>query len=320
MALALLAGASALLLTSCVSDAPARGAADLAQAEPEAPAQADAAVAKDALDAPQVRRLSRAGWVEVRAAVLASDDEAPADARGRAIGRARQAAVEHVAGVKVKSSLLSLDQIRDESEGSLLQVLSASRSDALVIDEDLVDAAVTLLSRGGYRVDVTLRAQVLDHGSDRNDEFRAEVSLNRTSFRDGEDVELSVRASHDARLYVVGVSEDGAAMLVPSRHLPERVTPAGTWLRLPGERLAKRGVRLRAALPAGKSHAEEALIVIAVRGGQALSSPVPASGANFATASRGAAGRMLNELLAPLVHLPTRDWTFDQVVYSIHAR
>jgi hypothetical protein len=216
--------------------------------------------------------------------------------------------------------LLSLDQVREGREGgggSLLQVLSASRADALVLDERLEASRVTPLASGGYRVDVTLRAQVLDHGRDRDGGFRTEVRLNRKMFRAGEEVELSVRASHPARLYVVGVNDDGAAMLIPSRHMPDTTVEAGEWLTFPDERLKQRGLRLRAQLPDGQMHSEEALIVIALRGEQTLMGPVPASGGNVASTSSGTAGQMLNDLLAPLLHIPARDWTFDQVVYGI---
>jgi hypothetical protein len=274
----------------------------------------------DVLDAPQVRRLSDTGWVEVRAAVLGSDDEAPAAARSRAVAHARRAAVEHVAGVNVRSSLLSLDQIRDGSEGSLLQVLSTSRADALVLDEKLESSRVSTLPSGGYRVDVTLRAQVLDHRANGDDGFRTEVRLNRKMFRDGEDVDLSVRSSEPARLYVMAVSDGGAVMLLPSRHMPETTVEADAWLHFPDARLKERGVHLRAQLPDGEMHAEEALIVIALRGGRRLRSPVPASGSSYATASRGEAGAMLSDLLAPLLHVPASDWTFDQLVYAIQPR
>jgi len=292
-----------------------------AKVRPPGPAE------RDVLDAPRVQGLPERGWVEVRAAVLASDDEAPSSARRRAVGRARQAAVEHVAGVRVRSSLLSLDQFTDGEEGSLLQVLSASRSDALIVHEELVRARVAVLASGGYRMDVTLRAQVLDRaraagGEGRGDgeSFATEVRLNRDVFRDGEEVELSVRASEAARLYVIAVSDDGAVMLVLNRHLREAAVEAGVWLHFPDPRLKERGVHLRAQLPAGKSHAEEALIVIAIRGRRQIESPVPASGAGFASASRGQAAAMLGDLLAPLANIPARDWTFDQLAYRIRAR
>ena len=43
--------------------------------------------------APEVRKLDSRGTVEVRAEVVASDDESPSHARSRAMGLARQAAV-----------------------------------------------------------------------------------------------------------------------------------------------------------------------------------------------------------------------------------
>jgi hypothetical protein len=61
--------------------------------------------------APEVRKLDSRGSVEVKASVVASDDESPSHARSRALGLARQAAVEFVAGVKIKTGTLSFDQV-----------------------------------------------------------------------------------------------------------------------------------------------------------------------------------------------------------------
>ena len=152
------------------------------------------------------------------------------------------------------------------------------------------------------------------------EEFTTEVRLNRTTFRDGENVVLSVRASQAARLYVVAVSEVNAVILIPNRHMPETIVEAGTWLHFPNARLTERGVGLRAKLPDGQTHAEETLIVIALRGAYRLESPVPASGTTFATESHGRAAEMLSHLLAPLTHFPPTEWTFDDFAYTIQPR
>lgn len=160
-----------------------------------------------------MRRLDQPGWVEVLAQVVASDDEAPA--RARAMARARQAAVEHVAGVRVKSGLLSFEQLHGEDSSSLVQALLTTRADALILEERLVTSQRIQMS-GGYRVRVVMRAHVLDRSGATDPGFRTEIELGRTRFLDGEELTLALRASRPARLYVMSITENGAALLLPN--------------------------------------------------------------------------------------------------------
>jgi hypothetical protein len=269
--------------------------------------------------APQVRRLKQPGWVEVVAQVVASDDEAPSSARGRALAEARRAAVEHVAGVRVKSGLLSFERLQDASSSSLVQALIATRADALILEEQLVSSQRLQLS-GGYRVRVVLRAHVLDRSQGVDPEFRTEIQLGRTRFLDGEELALALRSSRDARLYVVSITEDGAALLLPNAHMPDTRVAAGEWLRFPNPELLERGVHLVARVPKNRRATSEALVVVALRGDRALDGLVPAKGSTFRAVESSGAGQLLADLLAPLLELPADAWTFDQAVYEILDR
>ncbi|MBW1883613.1 MAG: DUF4384 domain-containing protein [Deltaproteobacteria bacterium] len=269
------------------------------------------------LDAPRVRRMARRGWVEVEAAVLASDDESPAAARRRALKRARQAAVEFVAGVAVRSSVLLIDHESRTSSSSLLQALTATQSEALVIDEKLIDSDVQISRGEGYRARVLLQARVLEHKNGSRASFETEVRLNQNAFRAGDRVDLAVRASTDARIYVLNVNDEGAIVLLPNRHVPDTFVEADQWLEFPGRDLAAQGVALHAALPEGRRESQEVLLVVALRGKRRLRDLLPASSDGFRSAKSGQEMDLLNEFLSPLLSIPVRDWTFDQIVYRI---
>lgn len=273
----------------------------------------------DLLAAPHVRKLSKRGWVEVEAVVLASDDESPATARRRAMDRARQAAVEFVAGVDVRSSVLTLDHETATGRSELLQALTATQSDALVIDEELVDSEVSISRGRGYRVRVVLQARVLEHARGRQAGFETEVRLNRDAYREGDAVELAVRATSDARIYVLGVSDAGTVVLLPNRQMQDTFVEADEWLRFPGERLAERGIRLQAVLPEGRVESQEALIVVALRGKRRLRNLHPASGEAFRSVESEREMTLLSDFLSPLLSIPASDWTFDQLVYRVRA-
>jgi len=272
------------------------------------------------LAVPQVRRLSKRGWVEVAAQVVAADSEAPVEARARALGVARQAAVEFVAGVRVRSGQISYQRLRGSNASSLVQTLTASRADALVMDEQLVSSRMLPLDEGGYRVSIVMRARVLDRGDASDRGFEAQVDLGREHFLEGQEVSLKVRSTRDARFYVLGITAEGASLLLPNRYVSDTRVPAGEWLRFPDQELRERGVRLIAQVPEGEESATEALVVVALREGRTLDGLVPARGQAFRASDSQGAGQLLAELLSPLLELPADEWSFDQVVYEVFAR
>ncbi len=288
-------------------------------ASAEAVGWAQAAGAGDPL-VPRVRRLRKRGWVEVSAQVLASENESPAAARDRALGAARRAAIESVAGVRVRSSLISFEGVRGADASSLVQTLTASRADALVLDEELLSSKMIPLSGGRYRIAVVLRARVLDRSQTSDPGFRIEVELDRTRFLAGEEVSLAVRSSRDSRIYVLGLTDAGAAMLLPNRWLKDTRAEAGQWLRFPDSDLRKRGVRLIAQVPEGKSSTTEALVVVALRGDRSLAGLLPQGGQAFRESDASGAGHLLADLLTPLSELPPESWAFDQIVYEVLER
>lgn len=302
----------ALLVTACASR-PRPAPAHAAQVGSPSPSL-------DARVAPTVRRLGEPGWVEVVAEVVAPESEAPAEARARALAEARRAAIESVAGIRVRSSLLSYEGVRESDASSLVQSLTASRADAMVLDERLAGSEMTPLAGRGYRMRVVLRARVLDRSTAGDPGFRLQMRIDRERFLAGEDVALSVRASRDARIYVLGISEDSAAVLLPNKWLADTRTEAGEWIRFPDGALRERGVRLVAQVPDGKDSAVEALVAVALRGDLELDNWMPSRGDAFRASDAQGAGRMLADLLAPLSDLPPDSWTFDQVVYEVYAR
>ncbi len=270
--------------------------------------------------APQVRKLDSKGTVEVRAQVVASDDESPSHARSRAMGLARQAAVEFVGGVKVKTGSLSFEQVRGSDSTELLQVLTSVRADALMVEEKLVSSHTLPLDQGGYRLEVVLRGRVLDRTGSGDSGFETEVVLPETNLEQGDEVKLSVRSSKDARIYVIGITDDGATVLLPNSFQKDTRVRAGRWLEFPDEALQQKGVRLVADVPDGKRSVREVLLVVALKGRRTLDSIRPSRGESFRQVQANESGRLVADLLEPLLDIPSSDWAFDQVVYEVEAR
>ena len=295
--------------TGCTNDLPPREFSTSGE-------RLEAAGTPSLVEVPRVVPRGRKGWVEVEAEVLASDDESPAQARRRAIDRARLAAVEYVAGISVRSSVITLDQTTDTGASDLLQALTATQADALIVDEKLLDHRMQMDPSGAFRVRVKMAARVLER-DDRRAQFDTEVRLNADRFRSGERVEVSIRVSEAARIYVLAVSREGAVVLLPNRYMPDTRIDADEWLTFPGKDLEGRGVALQAVLPDDVDRTEEALLILAMRGSRRLESLFPASGDDFLQSDSGGAMGLASDFLSPLLNVPAEDWTFDQIVYSI---
>ena len=143
------------------------------------------------------------------------------------------------------------------------------------------------------------------------------MRLNQDAYRAGDRVDLEVRVSTDARIYVLNLNDEGAIVLLPNRHMPDTFVEADHWLKFPGEDLAARGVALHAALPEGRRQSQEVLLVVALRGKRRLRDLLPASSDGFRSAKSDQAMGLLSEFLSPLLSIPVRDWTFNQLVYRI---
>jgi hypothetical protein len=268
---------------------------------------------------PVVKRLQEPGWVEVGAGVFGSEAESPVRARERAVTAARRAAVEFIAGVRVKSHLLSFEQLYGADSSTLLQELITTRADALVVDERVISSTMTPQPGGGYRVDVILHAQVLDRSGASDPDFEVQVSVGRERFLEGEEVTISVTSNRDSRIYVLGVYEAGGAILLPNQYSEDTRIKAGERFEFPNPAERSRGIRLIAAVPPGQSETRETLFAIALRNNRTLTGIAPTHRRESRTVEASGSGALLADFLLPLADLPANDWTFDQITYEVLA-
>lgn len=268
--------------------------------------------------------LDRPGWWRAEVEVQASADEAPREASERALALARRTVVEAAAGVSVRSGVLSFESLRGSDSSQLAQALTLVRSEAFIVDERSSPPAIAPAAEGGgYRLGLALEARVVDRRKSSDPGFEVELRVGSGDGRrlvEGDRVELSVRSTRDARVYLVCIHEGGATLLVPNEHLPEARAGAGEWLAFPGPALAARGVEVRAMLPAGRRSAIETLVAVAVKGDRGIRGLRPAAGGVFREEEARSAGRLLGDVLGPLAALDPSEWAWDHLAYEVVGR
>jgi len=175
-----------------------------------------------------------------------------------ALQRARAAAIEKAAGVKissvtlVKDARLSGEFIKAFSKGYIIQ--EKCTWDKSVYQESPDKPAI-------FTYKVKLKARVVIPEKDIKPGFLLEARLNRTVFRNGEKVKISIRPTQDAYIAIFNwTADDKISLLFPNQYLPNNLIQRGTWFTFPPE---DTGVALRVRTLAEHKQDTEALFVVA---------------------------------------------------------
>jgi len=199
-------------------------------------------------------------WSEkVTGEALVDDDMTRAEARILCLNRAKARAIEEVAGVKVVSETLVKD-------AQLLSDLVAAQSYAWVKsvkneiwEEENIARDQNGLTRHLYRVHLKALVAV---DPNRDEGFTLKLDLNRFSFQNDDEMELTVKTGQDAYLTIINILEDEkVAVLLPNRFKMNRFAGKGQKLRFPDpETMGKRKIKIKSEK--GKV-AKEAIVAIA---------------------------------------------------------
>lgn len=213
--------------------------------------------------------------VEYRA--LMTPEATQQDVRRRAIEGALAESVRRVAGVQLQSgTLLTKEErqgvVRDDFV-SVVQLDARGRVvDYQVLDEEWVTSRHPELGAQVY-FRVRVRAAVAREVGDADASFRVSIVLNSPALvvrsaraTENDEMILSVTSSHDAALTLVSVADDSVTVLFPNEYVTEALVRAGEPITLPTDEWRRRGLRLRAYLPEGRSSRREVVMAIAVRG------------------------------------------------------
>ena len=268
---------------------------------------------------PVVMPLPKPCWVRASAEVVASADEAPKSAIHRARRKARQAAAAVQGGVSVRSVFLDFETDSSGQVQTLLQSLTTSQIDAIVVKERLIDAPHRRLTGGGgYRQGAVVDACVFRRKTGKGLQVRARLARDRLRFRHGDSTSIEIRASESARLLIVNFADHGhATVLVPNAYAPAAFVPATGKYIFPSRDLIERNIQLQVRVPAGRLSAREGILVIAVDKKYDLDILHHGRSQTFRSLGGGEMSEELSSLFEPLLPLPPEAWNFDHLAYEV---
>jgi hypothetical protein len=192
-------------------------------------------------------------------------------AKSRALKNAQENAIRQVNGEIVSAYVSQIDTSNVQGFNESLTQLSQSTLRGYIVDQKEPDWKLDELSpRPGaapipiFRV--TWEVKVAKEKGKRDPNFEVSLKLNNETFREGEEIILSIKPTQDCYITVFNILSDHTVLILypPQQQTPE-VVRGKQWFTLPTEAERRRGIRYRVGLLPNRIKDVESLYVIATK-------------------------------------------------------
>lgn len=204
-----------------------------------------------------------ARWITGKGMVVAANIS-PEKAKQQALERARQNALEQME-IGIESQI---QMIRGENKEQIFDnFIEFSRSTVRgkIVEEKIVKWNNYFLEDGTPVYEVTLQAKVVSELGKPDPGFQLRLQLNQTTYRDGEEMVITVRSTRDAYLYIFNWLEgDTVVMLFPNPYFQDNFLPADSLFVFPPPDM-QHLLALEVNLPSNRTETQELIMAVAVR-------------------------------------------------------
>ncbi len=264
------------------------------------------------IEIPPIRELPN-GKLEV-SAICYVHNISPEEAVKRAVEKACEDAVQYSSGVQVNSYLYSLQSESEASKpiDSIMSLLKLSAAGVvtekqLIKEESLLDGN-TLVKR------VTVQLKVAKQKGKSDPSFKLTASLNKHTFVEGDELELSVTPSLDCYLMVFNIcSNDTVYCIYPNAFQAQTLVCARSKFTLPDLEAKNKGLALKPTLLPGRDTDMEIIKVLAVKNASYI---FPFS----AQSQYGSISSLRESFLQWLVSIPRDQIEETDLPYSVHMQ
>ena len=202
-------------------------------------------------------------WVTVEG-IASMENNTKQEARRLAIEDARRKAVEEVAGVNIIAESIVIDF---SLSGDIIKSVPYGKT----LKEKIIKESVDTIFKEGITTPfliykVKMRVQVAKETKAPDPYFNLKASLNKSSFKDGDEMELKIKATKACYIYIFNVLEDDKVIrLMPNLNKKDNFLSDDGILILPDKSDKKKGISLIAHLPEGCETAKEIMYILAVK-------------------------------------------------------
>ena len=183
------------------------------------------------------------------------------EAGARSREKARQQAVEKAVGVFVNGRTLVYNT-------KVAENVVTSMVRGIIIEEHILDEGIRSTATYSESVPLLyrtkLRAKVKPVSLKYAKDLNIDVTLNRTVYQEGDEVQVTITPSQDTYVYIFNVrQDDSVTLLFPNNFSQDNFLSAQSEFVFPDESQRQLGIRLRVELPQGKSKSIEKVKVVA---------------------------------------------------------
>ena len=201
-------------------------------------------------------------WVIVEGRATMGDTSKE-EARNRAIEDAMHKAVEQVVGINISLETILVNL---RLSGSIVGVIPYGR----VVDKVVIEEGVEPILQKGEAVPslkyrVRMKAGVAEETTGADPYFRLDASLNRSSFKDGDEMLITIKPTKDCYVSVFIILEDEKVLrLIPSRLKEDNFLKANQTFSFPDDDDKIKGIKLRVHMPEKKDAVTETIYILAL--------------------------------------------------------
>ena len=205
------------------------------------------------------------GWFKVTESVVI-ENITPEEAKDRAIQRACKKAIEYFSGIEVSGRVINIqaenqDKILIDNFSSITQ----QTAQGIIIEKEILKNEI--LSKGNQLLKViTIKVKVDKQKGEKDPSFVLNPEINREHFKDGEEMELSIKSSKDCYLTIINIcSNDSVYVIFPNKFRNDNFIKSGDLFQLPNSKDKEIGLYFPVNLLPNKNEDFEMIKIIATK-------------------------------------------------------
>ena len=205
------------------------------------------------------------GWFQITESVTI-ENITPEKAKENAIQKACKRAIEYYSGIEITGRVLN---IQAENQNKILidnfSSITQQTAQGIIIEKEILKDEIISKENQLLKV-VTIKLKVEKQKGEKDPYFQITANLNREYFKDGEEMELSVKSSKNCYLTILNIcSNDSVYVIYPNKFRNENFIKSGELFQLPNSNDKKMGLYFPVNLLPNKNDDFEMIKVIATK-------------------------------------------------------
>lgn len=205
------------------------------------------------------------GWFKVTEHVEIANIS-PEEAKEIAIQKACKRAIEYFSGIEISGRIIDL-QAENQNEIVLDNFSSLTKltTKGIVLEKEIIKEEI-ISNRNQLLKVVTIKVKVGKQKGNKDPTFEIISELNREYFKDGEEIELSVKSSKNCYLTILNIcSNDSVYVIFPNEYRKDNFIKSGETFQLPNSKDKEIGLYFPINLLPNKNEDVEMIKVIATK-------------------------------------------------------